>query len=72
MNTQLNEPTSQNLLKPPKSLSQRMRKRYYKTLGTRVKKNSPLPPLSLIFHTGIGQLIIRRKETNNTSNLNLN
>ena len=34
LNTQLIEATNQNSLKPPKLLSQRRRKRYYKTLGT--------------------------------------
>ena len=32
--TQLNEPTNQNLIKALKLLSQRIRKCYYKTLGT--------------------------------------
>ena len=46
MNTQLNESTYQNSLKSPKLLSQRIRKRYYKTLGTGVI-NSPMTPPSL-------------------------
>ena len=32
--TELNEPTNQNQLKNPRLLSQRIRKLYYKTLGT--------------------------------------
>ena len=36
--------TNQNLLKSPKLVSQRIRKRYYKILGTSVI-NSPLSPL---------------------------
>ena len=41
LETALNEPTNQN---PPKMLSQRIRKHYYKTLGTCVKKaQCPLP-----------------------------
>ena len=43
---QLKEPTNQSLIKVPKSLIQRIRKRYYKTLGTTVI-NSPMSPLSL-------------------------
>ena len=46
LDTQLNKPTNQNLLKSPKFLSQQIRKCYYKTLGTSVI-NSPLSPLSL-------------------------
>ena len=42
--TQLNEPTNQSPLKSPKLLSQRIRKRYYKYLGTGVI-NSPISPL---------------------------
>ena len=38
---QLKEPTNQSLIKVPKSLIQRIRKRYYKTLGTTVI-NSPM------------------------------
>ena len=43
LDTQLNEPTNQI----PKLLSQRIRKRYNKTLGTSVL-NSPMSPPSLI------------------------
>ena len=39
--TQLNEPTNQNLIKFPKLFSQRIRKLYYKTLGTSVYYTSP-------------------------------
>ena len=46
LNTQLNKPINQNSLTSPKLLSQRMRKRYCKTLGTDVI-NSPLLPCSL-------------------------
>ena len=44
--TQLNEPTNQNTIKAPKMLRQRLRKRYYETLGT-IVINSPMstPPL---------------------------
>ena len=45
-NAQLNEPTYQNSLKSPKLLSQRIRKRYHKTLGTSAI-NSSYSPLSL-------------------------
>ncbi len=38
-----NESTNQNLLNSPKFFSQRIRKRYYKTLGTSVI-NSPISP----------------------------
>ena len=34
LDTQLNKPTYQNLLKVPKVVGQRISKRYYKTLGT--------------------------------------
>ena len=47
LNTQLYEPTKQNSLKSPKLLSQRIKKRYYKTLGASVI-NRPLSPLSMI------------------------
>ena len=46
LNTQLYEPTNQNSKKVPKVVSQQIRKRYYKSLGTSVI-NSPLSPLSL-------------------------
>ena len=36
VNTQLNKTTNQNPMKSPKLLSQRLRKLYNKTLGTRV------------------------------------
>ena len=36
LNTQLNKTTKQNSLKSTKLLGQQIRKRYYKTLGTRV------------------------------------
>ena len=49
MNTQLNEQTNQNSLESSKLLSQRIRKRFYKTLGTSVT-NSTLPTLSLREH----------------------
>ena len=45
---QLNALTNQNTLKSPKLLSQRMRKFYYKTLGTSVIKNL-FSPLFLCF-----------------------
>ena len=44
-NTQLNDQSNQNLHKSSKLLSQRIRKRYYKTLRTSVIK-SPLSPLN--------------------------
>ena len=37
LNTQLNEPTNQNSRKSSKIFGQRIRKRYYKTLGTKVQ-----------------------------------
>ncbi len=43
LDTKLNEPTNHNSLKSPPLLSQRIRKRYYKTMGTSVINN----PLSL-------------------------
>ena len=43
---ELNEPINQNLLKHPKLLSQRIRKRFHKTLGT-IVINSPLSSPSL-------------------------
>ena len=46
LNTQPNKLTNQNSLKFPKLLGQRIRTRYYKTLGTRVI-NIPLSHLSL-------------------------
>ena len=50
MDTQLNESTNHNSIKVPKVVSQRIRKHYYKTLGTKVT-NSPLPlPSSLCTH----------------------
>ena len=42
LNTQVKEPTNQNFLWSPKFLSQRIRKRNYKILGT---LNSPLSPI---------------------------
>ena len=47
MDTQLNETINQNSIKSLKLLSQRIIKRYYKTLGTSVI-NSQLSPPSLI------------------------
>ena len=44
LNTQLDELTNQNLLKSPKLLSQQIRKRCFKTLGTSVL-NSTMSPL---------------------------
>ncbi len=46
LNTKLNESTNQTSLKSLKLLSQRIGKRYYKTLETSAI-NSPLSPLSL-------------------------
>ena len=46
LNTQRNKPTNQIQYKSPKLLSQRIWKRYFKTLRTRVI-NSPLSPPSL-------------------------
>ncbi len=47
LDTQLYEPTNKNPLKKSlKSINQRIRKRYYKTLGTKAM-NSPLSSLSL-------------------------
>ena len=48
MKTQLDKQTNQNALKSTKLLSQRIRKRYSKTLGTSVI-NCSLSPLSLVF-----------------------
>ena len=45
--TQLDKPTNQDSVKSPKLFSQRMRKRYYKTLGSSVI-NSPFFPLYLL------------------------
>ena len=43
--TQLNKQSNQNSVKIPKVVSQRIRKCYYKTLGTSVKTaKCPLPP----------------------------
>ena len=42
LHTQLNNPTNQNSLQSPKFLSERIRKLYYKTLGT---TNDYLPTL---------------------------
>ena len=47
MNNQLNKTTNQNSIKSPKLLSQRKRKRYHKTLGTKVI-NSPMFPFFLM------------------------
>ena len=49
LNTQLNE-INQNVVKSTKLLSQGIRKRYYKTLGTSVI-NRPMSPPSLLIHT---------------------
>ena len=43
LNTQLNKPTNQNSPKSPKLLSQRIRKRNLKTLGTSVPSLSLIP-----------------------------
>ena len=45
------EQTNQNPLKPPKWVSQRIGKCYYKTLGTSVI-NSPLSSRSLVYLNG--------------------
>ena len=49
LNTQLNYPTNQNSLKPPKFLSQRIRKRYYKTLGTSVTRLTYLHSVRFLY-----------------------
>ena len=46
LDTQLNDPTNQNLVKVPKLLGQRIRIDYWKTLGTGVI-NCPMSPPSL-------------------------
>ena len=46
LNTEVNESTNQNSLISPKLLNKRIRKCYYKTLGTSVIK-SPMSPSSL-------------------------
>ena len=46
MDTLLNEPANQTIIKVPKVKSQRIRKRSYKTLGTS-EINSPMSPPSL-------------------------
>ena len=43
--TQLNVPTNQVSVEPPKLLSQRIRKRYYKALATNVNEQSVVPSL---------------------------
>ena len=48
LNTQLNEQTNKNSIKSPKLLSQRIRKRFYRTLRTSVIIN-PMSPPSLEF-----------------------
>ncbi len=45
-NTQLSKQTNKNSINSPKLLSQQIRKKYYKTLGTSVI-NSPMSPPSL-------------------------
>ena len=50
LETQLNHPTNENSVKAPKVIKQRIRKRYYKTLGTSVIDSS-LSPLSLYLWT---------------------
>ena len=62
MNTQLIESTNQIHKSPPKLLSKRIRKRYYKTLGTSVI-NSPLCPLSL--HCYKDEILIQEFEAFN-------
>ena len=47
VDTQFNKSTNQNSLKSPKLLSQQISKRYYRTLGTSIKKQPIVPPLSL-------------------------
>ena len=49
LDTQLNKPTNQNLLKSPKLLSQRIRKMYYKTLGN----NQPIVPSLIDVQGGV-------------------
>ena len=44
LDNQLIETTNQNSMKPPKLLSQRIRKCYYKTLGTSIINISVSPP----------------------------
>ena len=47
LDTQPKEPTNQNSIKVPKVVKQRVRKHYYKTLGTSViNVQCPLPPCS--------------------------
>ena len=50
LDTQLNKPTNQNSLKVPNFVHQRIRKRYYKTLGTSVIP-AQCPSLSLLYYT---------------------
>ena len=50
LHTQLNKPTNHSNEKSPKFLSQQIRKRNYKTLGT-IVINSPLSPLYLKWNT---------------------
>ena len=50
LDTQLYEPNNQNLLKSSKLSSQRIRKRYYKTLGDNCNKQPIVPSLSLPHH----------------------
>ena len=53
LDTQLNEQTFQIQEGPKRLLRKRIRKRYYKTLGTSVI-NSPMSPPSLIFISFLG------------------
>ena len=50
LDTQLNKPTNQNSFKVPNFVHQRIRKRYYKTLGTSVITDH-CPSLSLLYYT---------------------
>ena len=53
LKTQLNEPTNHNLMKAARLLSYRIRKRYYKTLGTSVIYSL------MSLHTAVGSLKIK-------------
>ena len=48
LDAQLNEPTNQNLIKVSKVVKAKEKKRFYKTLRTRVI-NSPMPSSSLFY-----------------------
>ena len=56
LDTQLNEPTNQNLIKVPKIVKPMNKKVFYKTLGTGVI-NSPMSPPLLLLKSGIFAVI---------------